>query len=160
MIVVADSSPLIVLLNIGHAAVLPELFGEIVVPAEVAAELSHEKRPQVVKQFMASRPAWLVERTPTSIEPIPALDAGEIAAISLALELAADLLLIDEIDGRKAATDRNIPITGTIGVLELAADRGLIDLQQAFSLVKSTDFWISPQLLDERLNRWLQRKEP
>ena len=72
--------------------------------------------------------------------------------------MKADLLLIDEVRGRKAAADRHIPFTGTIGVIELAADRGLLDLQVAFGLVKKTDFWISHELLDERLKLYLAGK--
>lgn len=151
MLVIADSSPLIVLINIDHVDVLPRLFGQVIIPPEVSAELHHPKRPQAVRDFIAARPAWLLERAPAAIEPIPGLHAGELAAISLARELKADLLLIDEVCGRKAAVDRHIPITGTIGVLELAADRGMLDLQDAFARVKKTDFWITHELLDERL---------
>jgi hypothetical protein len=43
-------------------------------------------------------------------------------------------------------------------VLELAADQRLLDLQDAFSRLKNTDFWISPQLLDERLRLQLARR--
>jgi predicted nucleic acid-binding protein len=160
MLVVADSSPLIVLIDIGHVAVLPVLFGEVIVPPQVLAELNQPKRPQAVRHFAASRPAWLLERVPTAIQPIPALHAGEVAAISLAQELKADLLLIDEVRGRRAAAERQIPFTGTIGVLELAADRGLLDLQDAFARVKKTDFWISHELLDERLKLRLAGRRP
>ncbi|HVA50702.1 MAG TPA: DUF3368 domain-containing protein [Pirellulales bacterium] len=76
------------------------------------------------------------------------------------MELKADLLLIDDSQGRKAAASRQIPFTGTIGVLELAADRGLLNLRDAFERVKQTDFWISPDLLDERLKLWLTRNSP
>ncbi len=151
MLVVADSSPLIVLVNIGQVGLLPKLFTRAVIPSAVAAELRHASRPQAVRDFIASRPAWLTEQSPATIEPIPALHAGELAAISLARELKADLLLIDEVRGRRAAAERNIPITGTIGVLELAADRGLVELREVFGRVKETDFWISHELLDERL---------
>jgi predicted nucleic acid-binding protein len=85
------------------------------------------------------------------LEPIAGLHAGESAAINLALELKADLLLIDEKDGRRAAAARHIPFTGTVGVLELAASRKLLDLEGAFARLKKTDFWIAPELLDERL---------
>jgi predicted nucleic acid-binding protein len=156
MLVVADSSPLILLINIGHIDVLPRLFGQVVIPPEVSAELHQSNRPRAVHDFIASHPAWLLERVPTAIEPIPALHAGELAAISLAQELKADLLLIDDVCGRKAAADRHIPFTGTIGVLELAADRGLLDLRDAFGRVKKTDFWISDGLLDERLSLYLR----
>jgi predicted nucleic acid-binding protein len=155
MLVVADSSPLIVLVNIEQIAVLPTLFRQVVIPPQVAAELAHPNRPELVRELFANRPPWLLERAPAAIEPIPALHAGELAAISLAQELKADLLLIDEMLGRKAAADRQIPFTGTIGVIELAAERGLLDLQDAFARVKRTDFWIAHDLLDERLKLFL-----
>jgi len=151
MIVVADSSPIIALVNVGHVHVLPKLFGKVVIPPEVRAELRQPSRPHAVHQLIASDPGWLVEHRPTVVAPIPSLHAGEAAAISLAEELKADLLLIDEVQGRKAAAERHIPVTGTVGVLELAADRGLLDLAQAFAVLKRTDFWISHELLDERL---------
>jgi len=160
MLVVADSSPLIVLIQIGQIDILPAIFREVVIPPEVSGELSHSKRPQAVREFIASRPTWLVERAPVAIERIPNLHAGELAAISLARELNADLLLIDEVRGRNAAAERHIPFTGTIGVLELAADRGMVDLQDAFARVKKTDFWVSPELLDERLRIYLGRTRP
>jgi len=158
MLVVADSSPLILLINIGHIDVLPRLFRQVAIPTEVSGEMLQSNRPQAVLDFMASPPAWLLERAPSAIEPIPALHAGEIAAISLARELKADLLRIDDVRGRKAAADRHIPFAGTIGVLESAADRGLLDLEDAFGRVKKTDFWISHELLDERLRLYLSSR--
>ena len=160
MIVVADSSPMIVLIEIGHVDVLPRLFGEVIVPPQVLAELLQSNRPQSVHDFFAAPHVWLIERIPTAIEAIPTLHAGELAAISLARELKADLLLIDEVCGRKAAADRHIHLTGTIGVLELAAHRGLLDLQDAFSKVKETNFGISHNLLDQRLGLYLARRKP
>jgi len=151
MLVIADSSPVIVLVNIGHIDVLPSLFGEVIIPAQVATELSRPARPTAVRTFISNCPAWLHIRTPTRAEQIPLLQEGETAAINLAAELKADLLLIDEVQGRRAAKERSIPLTGTIGVLELAATARLLDLQEAFERVKKTDFWISHRLLDERL---------
>jgi len=53
-------------------------------------------------------------------------DPGEVEAISLALELAADLLLADDRKARTVARSRNLAVAGTVGVLELAAQRGLV----------------------------------
>ena len=58
MLVVADSSPLIALVNIGNVEVLPRLFGEIVAPPQVLAELRQSNRPQAVRNFMASGSTW------------------------------------------------------------------------------------------------------
>jgi predicted nucleic acid-binding protein len=151
------TAPLIVLINIGCIEILPRLFGKVLIPPEVSAELAQANRPQIVQTFIAKPPEWLLEKTPSTIEAIPALHAGEIAAISLALEVHADLLLIDEILGRKAATSRGIPITGTIGVIEQAAERNWLDLKDAFNRIKQTDFWISNDLLDERLRLFTER---
>jgi len=158
MIVVADSSPLVALTNIGYIDVLPRLFGQVIIPPEISAELSQPRRPQAVRDFIASPPDWLFERATVAVLPIPGLHAGELAAISLAQKLKADLLLIDDVRGRKAAGDRRIAFTGTIGVLELAADQRLLDLEDVFARLKNTDFWISPQLLDERLKLQLARR--
>jgi predicted nucleic acid-binding protein len=51
MIFVADSSPLIVLINIDHIDVLPRLFGQVVIPPEISVELSVPTRPQAVRDF-------------------------------------------------------------------------------------------------------------
>ena len=57
MLVVADGSTPIVLINIGHIDVLLGLFGQVVIPQEVSAELWQSNRPQAVRDFIASRPA-------------------------------------------------------------------------------------------------------
>ncbi len=159
MIVVADASPFVVLVAIGHVDVLPTLFREVLIPLEVASELASSRRPPEVTGFIATPPPWLRIRAPSSSETIPGLDAGETAAIALAAEVHAGRLIIDEYRGRKAATERGLRVVGTVGVLELAAEMGLIELKKAFERVRQTDFWISHKLLDERLTLFLQRKQ-
>lgn len=159
MIVVADSSPLVVLVSIGHVDVLPTLFGRVAVPPEVAAELAAPNRSEAVRAFIAMPPPWLDIRQPGSVEAISGLHAGEAAAIALARELRADRLIIDERRGRQAATERHVQVVGTVGVLELAGEAGLIDLERAFEEVKGTDFWVSPRFLDERLALFRERRQ-
>lgn len=154
MIVVADSSPLIVLVDIGHVEILPALFREVVIPPQIAAELADVRRSQAVRDFINGQPIWLRVQAPIRVEPIPDLHEGERAAISLASELKADLLLIDESDGRSAALARRLQITGTIGILQRAAEQTLLDLADAFERIKQTDFWISPKLLDAELAKY------
>jgi predicted nucleic acid-binding protein len=157
MLVVADSSPLIVLLNIDSIQILPSLFGDVRIPPQVAVELAQSNRPTLVQEFIGKPPVWLQIVAPSLGEQIPLLQEGEIAAINLAKELKADLLLINELQGRRVAAERKIPLTGTIGVLEMAAKAKLLDLREAFDRVKQTDFWISPKLLDERLKIFEKR---
>jgi predicted nucleic acid-binding protein len=157
MIVVADSSPLVVLVNVGCVEVLPALFNRIVIPNEVAAELASPRRTEGVRAFVASPRPWLEIHVPASVEQIPNLHAGEMAAIALARELHADRIIIDEEQGRKAAVERQLRVIGTVGVLEAAAERGLLDLAAAFEKVTQTDFWVSRKFLDERLALYRER---
>jgi predicted nucleic acid-binding protein len=124
MIVVADASPFVVLVAIGHVDVLPTFFREVLIPPEVASELASSKCPTEVRAFIATPPPWLRILAPSSFKSIPGLDAGETAAIALAAELNAGRLLIDDYRGRKAATKRGLRVVGTVGVLELAAEMG------------------------------------
>lgn len=158
MIVVADSSPLNILVRIECVHVLPELFKVVVIPAEVRAELSERRTPEAVKRFIEAPPGWMRVLSPTQIESIPPLDRGEEAAISLARELSADALLIDEKDGRKAATARGIAVIGTLGVLEAAAERKVIDLPQTLHRLLASDFRMSPALVEAVLARHKQRE--
>lgn len=103
-------------------------------------------------------PRWLHIQAPAHLETIPDLHSGECAAISLARELDADLLLIDEMDGRSAALARNLRVAGTIGILERAAEAGILDLAAAFARIKQTDSWVSPDLLDMALESFRLRK--
>lgn len=159
MLVVADTSPLIVLGTTGDLNVLPSLFGDVLVPPEVMAELARPDRTSVIQLLAASPPAWLRVRAPSQQQRIPGLHGGETAAIALAAELNASAILIDEYKGRRAAASRGLLVMGTIGVLELAAGEGLVDLAQAFERVKATDFRVSHRLLDHRLGLFRDRKE-
>jgi predicted nucleic acid-binding protein len=68
------------------------------------------------------------------------LDPGERQAIQLAKQEHADLLLIDEKLGPRIARERGLAVTGTLGVLLQAAERGLIDIEQALTDLRATDF--------------------
>lgn len=151
MIVIADTSPLIVLVNIDCVDALAKLFGQVVIPPAVARELIMPSRPQRVRDFFATAPSWLKIRSPSTSLTIPGLHPGEIEAISLAEELRADLLLIDERKAYKEAVARKLNAAGTVRVLERAASEGLLDLKVVFERLKQADFWISHKLLDERL---------
>ena len=141
MLVVADTSPFIGLIKIDCIHVLPGLFRQVVIPIEVLRELQGEARIPAVRRFAATPPAWLLVKTPQSIERIPRLDIGECAAISLAIELKADVLLIDENLGWQAAIARKLPTTRTAAVLAEAAKRGILaDLEDAFAKLKATNF--------------------
>jgi len=110
-----------------------------------------------VRQWLAGRPAWIEIREPSAIDASLALDPGEREAICLAMELKADLLLVDDLKARHTAQRLGLVVTGTIGVLESAAERRLIDIRAALDRLRQTDFFISDELLDAALRRNAER---
>jgi predicted nucleic acid-binding protein len=91
---------------------------------------------------------------------LEALGAGEREAIMLAQEAQADALLIDEEDGRRAASARALIVTGTLGVLERAAERELLDLPDVVARLRATSFRVRESLLLDMLARDAARKRP
>jgi predicted nucleic acid-binding protein len=159
MIVVSDTSPLNYLVLIQHADVLPRLFGRVLAPPAVVDELRHPGTPAVVRAWAAALPAWLELRAPLSIDPDLRLGPGEAEAISLARELRADAVLIDERKGLIVARQFGLFVTGTLGVLEIAAEKGLIALPRAIAALRETSFRVSGDLLDAMLQRDRNRAE-
>lgn len=162
MIVVADTSPLNYLVLIGEAGVLYQLYGRILIPPAVLSELQDPAAPSVVSAWMKRRPAWLevCKVTVAFEEYSEELDAGESEAIALAKEYGPDvLLLIDEERGRLEAQRHAIRTTGTLGVLDDAAARGLVDLGSAIGRLRTTNFRASDSLLEWFLARDRQRKQ-
>jgi predicted nucleic acid-binding protein len=153
MIVVCDTSPLNYLVLIQHADILPALFGRVVAPPGVIAELRHPRAPAAVRAWAERAPPWLEVRAPRSTDPALQLGSGEVEAISLACELKADAVLIDERKALTVARQCGLFVTGTLGVLEIAAEKGLIALPAAIAALRQTSFRVSDGVLDGMLER-------
>lgn len=76
------------------------------------------------------------------------LDDGERAAIQLAVRTKAVLILMDDRDGVSAARSKGFAVTGTLGILDLAARRGLIQLEDAFERLRATNFRCRPEIME------------
>jgi predicted nucleic acid-binding protein len=157
MLVVSDASPLNYLIRIGHVSVLPTLFTLVLVPTEVADELSRPSTPDVVREFIAAPPPWLSIVAPAGVEAIAGIHRGEQAAIALARERKADTLLVDDRDARHAARSLGVAVVGTLGVLQAAAACGLLDLDAAFASLRATDFRAAPSVYERVLNAHRKR---
>jgi predicted nucleic acid-binding protein len=161
MIVIADSGPLRYLVLIEEASLLNVLYGGIVIPPGVVSELTQPDTPQSVRIWMEQLPEWIAVRSPGLPLPIfpSSLGLGEREAIALAEELNADALLVDDEAARIEASRRNIPIQGTLGILDLAAEHGFSDLFDAIRRLQSTNFRASRKLIQFFLDRDAQRKK-
>ena len=151
--VVADAGPLRYLVLIEAIDILPRLFGRVLIPEIVGAELSRPSTPLPVREWLATAPAWLERRAdPSAVEGLPPrLGVGERAAIGLAQAIGDTLLLIDDRAGIEAARARRVKATGTLGILAQAAKSDVVDLSAAFERLKATNFRYRPELLDALL---------
>lgn len=160
MIVVSDASPLNYLVLISAESLLPALFQSVLVPPAVVAELLDARTPTKVRSFVSNLPGWLEVRSPSHVDSSIELDAGEVEAIALAEELSATALLIDERAGRRIAKLRGLRVTGTLGVIELGAERGLISLPDAVHKLQGTGYRIADSIIQGALQRDEKRRRP
>jgi|SRR5580658_2046358 predicted nucleic acid-binding protein len=162
MNVVADTGPLHYLVLIGQADVLALLYTRVLVPTTVVGEMRQAATPAVVRNWISRPPDWLkVRPDPPSDATLRFLDEGESAAIGLALSLGIERILIDDWDGRFEAVRRNLRVTGTLGVLVLAHQRGHLDFETALAHLSRTNFYLSAELVQLVRSRLSSRiKEP
>jgi len=157
--VVSDSSPIQYLIFCRAVDVLPRLYDRVILPASVAKELSHPRTPAEIKTWLSAPPAWISVQSAKEIAPIAGLGLGEREAISLAEELNATQLLIDEQAARRVALERGLRFSGTVGILEQAAARRLLDLPNALKLLLGTNFRIDVEVVRNALARDAVRRK-
>ena len=151
MIVVADTSIILNLCFLGQEELLRLLFGVVFAPPQVEAEFLRLARvdsrfqglvfPSFIQRQSSQPKSYLWANS-------PALHAGEIAALSLALELQADLILMDEAEGRTAAAKLKLTTMGLMGILLQARQRSLITAVAPLldRLEQEARFWMSALL--------------
>jgi predicted nucleic acid-binding protein len=158
MIVVSNSSPLIGLALIDQLELLPALYGRIRIATATRSEVigKGKGRPGAATLAQAD---WLdidsvSRRALATVRARPAgLRAGEIETIALALQLRADLVLMDERLARKFAQSKDLPVLGTLGVLKQAHARGLLShLRGALDGLRAHGFRFSDALYQRILS--------
>lgn len=148
MLVVADTSVLVNLAMVCQAHLLQELFGTVMAPAAVCREFGRLVAEE--PRFSAAIwPNWVAVKQPSRIPDAllawpRRLHAGETEAIALAIEVGADILLVDEGAGRAAAQAHGLAITGLVGILLRAKASGLIPAVAPIldRIVDEAGFWL------------------
>ena len=149
MIVVADTAPLNYLVQLECVQFLPVLYGRVLIPHAVVAELSDPNAPPAVSAWIANLPSWVEVRTVQgdADELLRALDPREREAIMLAETIPDGILLMDDEDGRREALRRKVRTTGTLGVLVAGAELDIFDGEEAFHrLLATMNFRISSRI--------------
>ena len=161
-VVVSDTTPLHYLILVGRDFILHELYGTVVIPPAVLQELSHASAPVRISNWAANPPAWVTVSAP---ELIPAkfdgLDLGERQALALALELRADLVLLDDRLARRVARRELLNVKGTLGIVAHAAKANLLDFVETINQLQRTTMYLDREVVDQVIREYnrSRRKE-
>lgn len=156
MIVVADTTPLITLLKIGHLDILNRLYGTVHIPKAVYDELT-ENADFSDEAELVKNASYLKIHTDISREKVDllqratGLDLGESEAIVFADSQKEKVLIMDESHGRFVAQQMRIPITGVIGVLSAAYKKNILSAEQiseSVHIMRLSNRFISERLYD------------
>jgi uncharacterized protein len=127
--VIANTSPIQYLFQLGLLDLLPELYGEVFVPEGVVLELrSGVDRGVSLPDLNVL--SWLRIRKARSAAVLPlaaGLGAGEREVLALALEIEDPLVILDDSLARRFAHRLSLPLTGTLGLLLKAKQRRRIE---------------------------------
>jgi predicted nucleic acid-binding protein len=96
--------------------------------------------PVEIREWIDNRPNWLEVRPSPSFDLNLKLGVGEREAITLALELKAEAILLDDRKARIEAQNKGLVVIGTLAILATAAHRGLVDLPAAIARLQQTNF--------------------
>ncbi len=156
MIVISDASPIINLAIINKLEILHALYGEIYIAQAVYHEISLKGIGQPGYDVIDQLPWIHVENISNNnfAEALKLeLDDGEAESIALAIELKADLLLIDERKGRNISDKFGLKYIGLLGCLIEAKHQKKIESIKPIldALINQAGFWISSALYDRVL---------
>lgn len=134
-----------------QGGLLDQLFQEVVIPPEVAVEFSRlvTHTPRFANLTL---PAGIKQQSSNALPPVVrsavGLDSGEAAALALAVEIHADLVLIDERRGYEVAVQLGLRTMGILGILLRAKSTGLIPAVKPVldALQRDAGFWLSEPL--------------
>lgn len=147
MIVISDTSVISNLIIIDRLDLLGDLFSEIIIPQAVETEiLKLEEFDIDITQFKNAD--WISVQNPLNKrmekELLRSLDKGESAAITLAYELNADYLAIDERAGRRTAKALGLKIIGLVGILIRGKNAKIIEKVKPIldDLISNANFYL------------------
>ncbi len=147
--VVSNTTPILSLLKINKLNLLKGLYGKISVPGAVFQEIENGKDKPYYQNLSALD--WIEIKKIKNIDSkmyLLDLDDGEAEALILAKEQNADLIIMDEILGRKYAKKFQLNLTGTLGVLLKAKERGFIkSISDLLEELTKKGTWLNPKLI-------------
>lgn len=152
--VIVNTTPLVLLGNVGKLDLFKSLYKQIIIPHAVYEEVI--KVDDQASQIVRSRPEWLLIENAPSLENQPLfkakLHAGEIEVISLALNQQNTIVVLDDKAARQTAKYLGLTVTGTLGLLLRAKERGYIpEIKPIINEFNRNGFRVNSSIIDEVL---------
>jgi uncharacterized protein len=163
MTVVSNSTALMHLAAMGRLDLMRESFAEIHIPEEVYQEVvvKGTGRPGATEVQSAG---WIKRGAVTNTLAFSilhaTLGAGEAACIVLAVEIGADLVILDDRAARLQAQAQGLIVTGTVGILLAADAQGRLDFKEALDDLLATGFRLHPFEYQRVIDLWKAKKGP
>lgn len=139
-VIISDTSCLLVFTNAGQLSLLQDLYGEVLITTSIASE------------YKLPLPPWIRVVDPVDTDRLhrflELVDAGEASGIALAMEVDGARLIMDDLKGRRLALEMGIVITGSLGVLKAAKDKGVIPaVAPMLARLREAGLWLSDELV-------------
>lgn len=151
--IISNTTPILSLLKINKLEILKELYGQVIIPNAVYQEIEEGRHKEYYKDL--TKIDWLIIKRikdESSRDYFVDLDDGEAEVLILAKELNADLVILDEILGRRYAKVLKYKLTGTLGVLLKSKEKGIIkSLKLLLTELTEKGTWLNPKLIKEVL---------
>lgn len=151
--VIPNTTPILSLLKIDKLVILKEIYGNIIIPYAVYEEIEKGIKKPYYQDL--TQLDWIKIKKiskPKELSFFIDLDKGEAEVLILSQELAADLVIIDEVLGRRYAKQMDMRLTGTLGILLKAKKQGLItSVKDLLSELEQKGSWFNPKLLSKVL---------
>ncbi len=149
--VISNTTPILSLLKINKLELLKDLYGKVIIPQAVFQEI--EAGRDWVYYTDLSKLDWIEIcplKYPQALSYLFDLDRGEAEVLILAREISADLVILDETLGRRYAQMLELTLTGTVGILLKAKEKGLIQSVKALLIeLQGKGVWLSSALVNQ-----------
>lgn len=147
--IITNTTPILSLLKINKLDILKELYEKVTVPNAVYQEIEKGKEKQYYQDL--KKITWIeiehIKNTDSRSFFID-LDDGEAEVLILAKEQNADLVILDEIMGRRYAKQLELNLTGTLGILLKAKEKGIINsIREILSELTEKGTWLNSKLI-------------
>lgn len=157
-LVIADAEPIFSLALVDKLGILSFIFEEVKIPKAIWEEITYNEQVEYyyrIKGFFEDRIIQI--KSVNEFDLI--MDKGESEAITLYKEIGAEFLLIDDKKARKIAENLEVKCIGTLGLLSIAKDIGVIDeLRPLFDKFQSNGRYYATDLLNAILEQHEENK--